>query len=268
VCIVAIVASAATLLFGFHFVNGSGPDSVAAAVAATAMGPALTGAVTLLLAWALLRPVGARWCTARAAQTLKEGWPLFASQFVSALYTISGPIIINLLLDAQAAGAYSAVERVINAILGASLLTHTAAYPLLAASYVRDRASYRRVLRFVLSSNLIVTAVAAALAWAIRDKLVEFLFGDAAAGHGPLLAWGLVWLMVGGFGTALTGYLTVSGRSREVMPLTAKILVLAVSVGVPAIKAFGPAGWMAALAVSQVVVLHTGYRLWGRELAC
>lgn len=267
VCIAAIIGSIATLLFGFSFVNGRDIHSIAAAAAATVLGPVLTGAITLLFAWILLESRGLRWRVAQPSHALKDGLPLFASQFVAALYMMSGPIVINYLLDAQAAGAYSAVERVINALVAACLLTHTAAYPRLAAAYTQDRASYWRVLKFVLAGYVAMTATLGICAWVLRDMLARYLLGGIAQGYGALLAWGLVWLMVGVFGTALTGYLAVSGRSREVMPLTLKILAFAVALGVPAVVIFGSAGWMAALVLSQTLVLLTGYRLWRKEHA-
>ncbi len=267
VCIAAIIGSAATLLFGFNFVNGSDSRSIAAAAAATVLGPVLAGAITLLFAWVPLRSRGLRWSAAQPSHVLKEGWPLFASQFLSALYMVSGPIVINYLLDAQAAGAYSAVERVINALVAACLLTHIAAYPRLAVAYTQDRASYWRLLKFVLVGYVTMTATLGICVWVLRDMLARYLLGGIAEGYSALLAWGLVWLMVGIFGTALTGYLAVSGRSREVMPLTLKILAFTVALGIPAVVIFGSAGWMAALVLSQTLVLLTGYRLWRREYA-
>jgi hypothetical protein len=71
--------------------------------------------------------------------------------------------------------------------------------------------------------------------------------------------------VLGIFGTALTGYLTVSGHSREVWPLTLKILVLSVAMGVPGVFLFGSVGWLAALVLSQFLVLHTGLKHWRRE---
>ena len=71
--------------------------------------------------------------------------------------------------------------------------------------------------------------------------------------------------MLGVFGTALTGYLTVSGRSSEVWPLTLKVLISSVVIGVPGVFMFGGVGWLAALVISQFFVLHAGFKHWRRE---
>jgi hypothetical protein len=94
---------------------------------------------------------------------------------------------------------------------------------------------------------------------------VQFLYSGKSGDYYELLFFGLAWLVLGIFGPALTGFLTVSGRSREVWPLTLKILVLSVSMGVPGVMLFGSAGWLAALVLSTFVVLHSGYKIWRRE---
>jgi O-antigen/teichoic acid export membrane protein len=223
------------------------------------------GIGTMLLAIASIKSEKYEWNITRAIGALKEGWYLFISQFVSMFYSVSGPIIINYLLDAKAAGAYSVTERVMNALIAAATLTYTAAYPRLASAYANDRVSYWRALKFILTGYLSVTLTIAVLAWSLREPVVRFLYGETGGDHIGLLFFGLVWLVFGIFGTALTGYLTVSGRSREVWPLTLKILVSSVAMGVPGVVLFGAVGWLAALVLSQGLVLHAGYKHWGRD---
>ena len=102
---------------------------------------------------------------------------------------------------------------------------------------------------------------------ALRDDVVQFLYHEQSESHYTLLYLGLVWLLLGVFGSALTGYLTVSGRTREVWPLTLKILVTAVAIGIPAVLLCGGAGWLLALVLSQAIVLASGFKYWRREYA-
>jgi O-antigen/teichoic acid export membrane protein len=183
------------------------------------------------------------------------------------LYSASGPIVIGALVDARSAGAYSVMERAVIAISGAAMLTHTAAYPRLAATYARDRAAYRNILKLVLLTYLAVSAAIAIAVIALRDDVVQFLYHEQSESHYTLLYLGLVWLLLGVLCSALTCYLTVSGRTREVWPLTLKILVTAVAIGIPAVLLCGGAGWLLALVLSQAIVLASGFKYWRREYA-
>jgi hypothetical protein len=72
--------------------------------------------------------------------------------------------------------------------------------------------------------------------------------------------------VLGVFGTVFTGYLTVSGNSGAVLPLTLRILLVALCLGIPGVIALGAWAWMAALAVSQVLVLVSGWSAWNTEV--
>jgi PST family polysaccharide transporter len=266
VCILAIVGSLLTLFIGFTFVSSGNHRAVDFAVVVSVFGAMFIGVGTMLLAVTSIKSAKYEWNITRAISALKEGWHLFISQFLSVLYSASGPIVINYLLDAKAAGAYSVTERVINALISAALLTHTAAYPRLASAYINNRVGYWRMLKFILMGYLSVTLIIAVLAWSLREPVVRFLYGEIGSDHDGLLFFGLAWLVLSIFGPTLTGYLTVSGRSREVWPLTLKILVLSVAIGVPCVFLFGSAGWLAALVFAQVFsVLPTGFNHWRRE---
>lgn len=265
VCILAIIGSLLTLFIGFIFINVGNHRAVDFAVVVSVFGAVFISIGTLLLAITSIKREKYEWNITRAISVLKEGWYLFISQFVSMLYSASGPIVINYLLNAKAAGAYSVTERIINALVAAVMLTHTAAYPRLALAYINNQVGYWRMLKFILVGYLSVTLIIAVLAWSLREPVVQFLYGEISGDHYGLLFFGLTWLVLGIFGTALTGYLTVSGRSHEVWPLTLKILVLSVAMGVPGVLLYGSVGWLVALVLSQVLVLRTGFKHWKRE---
>lgn len=263
VCIISIAGACAALSIGFIFVHGSGASSVIGASMALGAGPLLAGAATLLVSLLILRDERAMPRNTSPLRALHEGWPLFVSQFTSALYSASGPLIIRYASGAEAAGAYSTVERIVNAVVGACLLTHMAAYPRLAALYGSNRAGYRRLMRFVVVAYLVcalLITVGAALA---RHSLIRYLFGGVRPHEvDTLLGWALAWLMIGVFGPALTGYLTVSGQQSQVWPLTVKVLCTAMVIGLPGAFVFGAWAWMAALVLSQIPVLVAIARAW------
>ncbi len=265
VCIISIIASLLTLYFGFTFVTAENPRAYDFAVLVSVIGAVFIGLGTLSLSVTSIKGMKYEWSVRRASSALKEGWHLFSSQFISMLYSGSGPIIISFLLDAKAAGAYSVMERAINALMAAVLLTHTAAYPRLASAYLSNRISYWRTLKFILMAYLSITMTIALVTWVLRDPVAQFLYGEASTNHEALLFFGLAWLVLGIFGTALTGHLTISGQSQKVWPLNLKILTASMGLGAPAILLFGNAGWLAALVLSQLLVLHAGLKYWWAE---
>jgi O-antigen/teichoic acid export membrane protein len=201
-------------------------------------------------------------------RALRDGWPLFLSQFTSVLYTVSGPLVIRYCSGSDAAGAYSTVERLANALLGACLLTHTAAYPRLARQYQSDRAGYLSLMRFVVLVYVGCTAMIAAATLFARPIIVPYLFGTRQPdGVDALLVCALAWLMVGIAGTALTGYMSISGRQHLVLALNLRVLLIALCLGIPGSFFLGAWAWMGALVLSQAPLLWAAAKAWRAEQA-
>lgn len=267
VCMLAIIGSLLTLFIGFTFISDRNHRSVDFSVIVCIFGMLFMGLGTLLLTFVSIRKEKYHISFTRVVNSLKGGWHLFVSQFASVLYSASGPIIINYLLDAKAAGAFSVTERVINALISAALLSHTAAYPRLAFAYISNRVDYWKILKLVLLIYLGATTAFAALAWSQKEHVINFLYGEKSNEHESLLFFGLMWMIFSVFGPVLTGYLTVSGRARDVWHLTLKTLVLSFGLGIPCIFIFGNTGWLIALLLAQFfLVLPAGFKHWRNEL--
>lgn len=251
----AIAGSCVTLAVGFGAVDAVDSRSGKFAALALVSGPLITASITLVATVALLPSNSLRVARLKPRKAIIEGWPLFASQLVSAMYLLAGPIMISRLADLGSAGAYAAVERFMNGIAGACLLTHVAAYPRLAVLYRNDRLRYWRLLRTVVGIYVVVTVSFAWAAWLVRSPLQHFVFGYSSDGLERLLLWSSAFLVVSVFGPALTGYLTVSGRSRRVLQLNVAVLIVSVSAGIPGVLYFGAAAWFAALVLGQSVLL-------------
>jgi polysaccharide transporter, PST family len=268
VSVLSIVGAALALAIGFCGVRGGMPVS-AEAVAALALSaaPVWAGLATLWVSMRHLgRKSGSRMIGWRAPwRELRAGWPLFASQFAATLYGASGPIVIGALAGAEEAGAFGVIERISGAVVSACMLTHTAAYPSLVELYASDRQRYRRLLGAVIWVYL---GVSAALVLGVLfgwNEVLQFLLGDKGANHGPLLAAAMVWIALGIFGPTLTGYFTASGQGHAALPLTLKILLVALGLGIPGVMIWGAWAWLAALCASQIVVIGVAARAWTTE---
>jgi PST family polysaccharide transporter len=197
---------------------------------------------------------------------LKDSWHLFSSQIISALYTAMGPIILGFLSGVEQAGAYSAVERVFNAIITACLLTHTASYPHLVKYFNQDKTKYAYLVKTVvmiyvgLALSIIVTSI---IFW---DHLVAFVLGNNGAVYSPLILAALFLLLLSVFGTVLTGYLTASSQMKRVRSLNIKVLAISFTLGIPGVLYFGAWAWLAALCCGQVFIVNEAVKVWKTEL--
>lgn len=264
-CVLAMIGSIIVLSVGFGFVRKQSGAAVDIVVFVSVFGQLFYGIGTLLFVYWYLECRKISLNLSRSVMAIKDGWCLFASQFVSSAYSMSGPIIINYLIDEKSAGAYSVTERAINAFMMGAMLTHAAAYPSLARAYIDDRHGYWRLLKLVIVCYLLIALMVASLGCFFLDGVSLFLYGESSFDNSILLISAFLWLVFGIFGAAYTGYLTVAGRSSEVWPLTLKILVFSIALGVPGVLLLGSGGWLAALVLSQLIVLRAGFKSWRRE---
>ena len=265
VCVLSIIGSAFTLIIGFNYIKQGYKYSVDVAVLTSILGSTLIGLCTFIIAATSARNPKFEINLNTAFKSLKDGWHLFISQFISVLYTASGPIIINYYLNSEAAGAYSVTERVMSALMAAALLTHTAAYPRLASAYIKDRPTYWRTIKIILIGYITATLIASIVIWTERNIVINFLYGNSEKDHSLLLFVGLLWFISGIFGVTLTGYLTVSGRSKAIWPLNLKILITSLLLGVIGLKVLGGIGWLVAIVAAQLINIHVGYKYWKLE---
>ncbi len=232
------------------------------AALASITAPLIVGLGSLILAARLLPRHPAVWHPGRALAALQRGRALFASQIFAAIYSLAGPLVVGALAGVREAGLYSAIERPAAALQAALGLTHTAAYPRLAAHHAAgNHADYRRLLSQVLWLQAGGLSLLAALLATFNAPIARFLLG-AEVVAAPLLWLAFCWIGIGMVGPIVTGYLTVRGEGAQVFRLTTQVLLVSLPLGVAAALAMGAAGWFVALAAGQVLVIHRAWRLW------
>jgi O-antigen/teichoic acid export membrane protein len=256
--VVSFFAALVSLVIGFGFVVASG-DGLAAVTSLT-IGLILSGVGTFIVSSRMMGFKSGEFVWQETLRYLHDGWLIFFSQLIASLYMLSGPIVIGQVLNSQAAGAYSVVERIVISVSSACLLTHTAAYPRLARLYHIDRSSYRRLMTAVLCIYLVGALFFCAVVALAGESFTRFIFGGEAYGYGVLVWWGMVLILLGIFGPMVTGYLVVSGHQDKVYPLTIKILIVSIVLGIPGIFYFGAWAWFCSLAIAQTLVLWAGYQ--------
>jgi len=252
---IAVAAAAVALGVGLVHVDSAQPDAALWAAIALALGPLLAGAGTF--AWSM-RPslvAQARPDLHRSLAALRRGREIFASQFVAALYSLGGPIVVGVVAGERAAGLYSAVERVSNALHTALTLSHTAAFPRLAALYAAARPAYLRLVRLVVLLYAVGVLFIGVLLAMQFETVSRFVLDESSAETAALLGLAWLWLALGIFGPLITGYWTVSGRRGAVLLLTLRVLLVSSIAGCAGAVVYGGSGWLAGLVLGQLVVL-------------
>ncbi|HEU0199646.1 MAG TPA: oligosaccharide flippase family protein [Burkholderiaceae bacterium] len=263
----SIVAAGCTLAVGFLLVDRQSASAHVWAAAALALGPLLAGCATFVHAAMIHAGEPGKASLARALEAIRQGRSIFLSQFIAALYTLAGPLVVGSTAGQRAAGLYSGVERIANALQTAFGLTHTAAYPRLAALYRTARSEYLRLVRAVLAIYLLgVLGLGVLLAFHF-ERVSILLLAEANTETVRLLGCAWLWLALGIFGPLVTGYLTVSDARREILPLTWRVLLVSLPAGFLAATLFGSPGWLAALVAGQLLVVRRAARAYRDEAA-
>lgn len=260
---ISIVSVALALAVGFYGVSAADPSASAWAAAALALGPLLLGAGSLAWAFGRLPAEPARVALSGALRLLAQGRAIFLSQFVAALYSLAGPLVVGALAGVRAAGLYSAVERPAAALQSALTLTHVAAYPRASALYAADDlAGYRRLLLQVLAVYGVMVAGLGVALLLLGEHAVRFLFG-AASQEGTTLLWlAYAWIALGIFGPMVTGYFTVRGTPGEILRLTLAVLLVSLPAGAVGAHFLGGSGWLLAAIAGQCVVVARAIHAW------
>lgn len=263
--LISIVSALLALAVGFANVGAGRSDAAWWAAAALAAGPLAAGLGSFVFAVFVGRSRDAHVSRRRAWQAIRQGRGVFGSQFLAALYSFAGPIIVGIGAGERAAGLYSAVERVAAALMAALTLTHTAAYPRLAASYAGARADYLHLVRLVVGLHGAAVAALGVVLFVFLDPVSRFVTGETTTETAWLLGLSWLWLASGIFGPLLTGYLTVSGSRGEILRVTWHVLLVSLPAGFVAARMFGGAGWLAALVLGQLLVLARALAAYRRE---
>ncbi len=257
---VSIVSIAFSFFVGFGFVLS--PDDDLLALFSLTLGSVLSGFGTFAAAIYIQKSEKLKIDWSKIFKYLREGRSVFFSQFIASLYAFSGPVIVGSFVSSSAAGAYSAIERIVRGVTGLCQLTHAAAYPRLTRLYSCDKVSYSRLLKFVIGLYFVSASLFLIFVTLFKGEVVGFVLGEGSDIYGHLLWWGVLLVFLGIAGPVITGYYIVSGQDKEVYRLTMKVLFLSLGLGIPGVNIFGPWAFFGALAAAQIFVLWEGWRVF------
>lgn len=181
--------------------------------------------------------------TAHWRPFLRESWPLGVTAVFSTAMQ-QAPILVLSRFSLQAAGLFSAANRIPMQLFMIPFTVRTSTFPLLSQSWVTDRAQFARRLDRLVRGGLLLSVPAAILGIGLAEPVVRLLFGPAFAGAALPFA-----LLMATFGVLFPGILvgealTAAGfqRLNLVIQIVAfPVLAVLLLVLVPAHGAAGAA---------------------------
>jgi O-antigen/teichoic acid export membrane protein len=258
------LGAAVSLTIAFGFAGRDNESDLLWATLALVVGPlvaSLTAYIVMTLALADRKITRGL----RPLKLLRDGRELFLSQLVSAGYTASGVIIVGALAGPTAAGAFAVLDRIMNVIIAGLQLLHTAAYPKLTQTYKSQRSLYLPMILFILTLHSIIVVSLAAIIYFTVGKILLLLFNENINLGIQLLPLAMIWVWLSILGPLVTGYLVTSTQHVRVLTLNVRILLCALSLGLPGAYLFGAAGWLASLSISQFWLFRELFKIWGGE---
>lgn len=108
---------------------------------------------------------------------LKESLPLFISTVAISLYTMSTPVILNLVSNSYEIGLYGSADRLRGALIGLFLVIGSAIYPRINNLFVTDKVAMYQLLRKIIIAKCSFALTIIAGVWLFAPQLVALLLG-------------------------------------------------------------------------------------------
>jgi glycosyltransferase involved in cell wall biosynthesis len=200
-----------------------------------------------------VRPTRAHW-----GFLLRETWPLALSTTL-ATGLQQAPILALSLVSLEATGLFNAASRIPMQLLLLPLAVRATTFPLLSASWVSDRAAFRRQLGRLVCLAILISVPVALVGIALAHPLMQVLFGAAFDAAALPFA-----LLLGVFAVMFPGILVgealiAAGLQRLSLLLQTASLPLLLALLVLLIPAHGAAGAALALLCTYAALVACAF---------
>lgn len=112
---------------------------------------------------------------------LKDSFPLFISTVAISLYTMSTPVILNIVSNSYEIGLYGSADRLRGALIGIFLVVGSAIYPRVNNLFVTDKMAMYQLLRKIIIAKCGFALTIIAGVWLFAPQLVALLGAEFAA---------------------------------------------------------------------------------------
>lgn len=251
----SVLGTALNFVLMLAVIAGRGPlvALVGASLVSLTVQYAWTARLSLPLLGVPLRPTRAHW-----GFLLREAWPLAISTTLATALQ-QGPILALSLVSLEATGLFNAASRIPQQLLLLPLAVRATTFPLLSASWVSDRAQFRKRLARLVRLAFLISVPVALVGIAFAHPLMHVLFGaafDAAA-----LPFGLLLAMFAVMfpGILLGEALIAAGFQRLSLLIQGASLPLLLALLLLLVPAHGAAGAALALLCTYAALVASTF---------
>ncbi len=151
-----------------------------------------------------------------ACQRLKEGFLIFTTNAMSKIFTGFGVTVLGVVSTTTYVGIYSAIYKVPTILISCFSPISQVLYPNLCLKYQKDYKSAKKLALKVGGVTVGIFVLGSAFAIAIKDFVVNLIFGEEYIDHSMLLIPFMIWLCLSIANNFLgTQILIAGGHTKE-----------------------------------------------------
>lgn len=180
----------------------------------------LAAAISQVLVYRVGFIIKVRLSLAATLAQLKDSLPLFISTVAISLYTMSTPVILNLVSNSYEIGLYGGADRLRGALIGLFLVVGSAIYPRINNLFATDKVAMYQLLRKIIIAKCSFALTIIAGVWLFAPQLVALLLGTEFIAAADVLKVMSIQFFTVLMSVAMANYLLLPfGYRREYMLL-------------------------------------------------
>ncbi|MGC8342657.1 oligosaccharide flippase family protein [Pantoea ananatis] len=258
----SILGSLATFILAYFFLEKN--DGYAIAIMCLVSSAAINGLLTFISSVRHLDKIK----ILKPFVVIKDGRDIFISQMISALYTMSGVLIVSYFYGSAQSGIYAAIERFMNLFISLGILTHVAAYPKLTVIFNNDFKKYKSTVLFVVGVYTLFSFCILLGLLFFETQIENYIFGSQYEGAYKVLYSAAFYIFLGIYGPVITGYLNLINKSGKIIKINILIAIVSMFLGGFFLKFLGTEGWLLGLGLAQIINLIYFIRIFFRRASC
>jgi O-antigen/teichoic acid export membrane protein len=180
---------------------------------------------------------------------------VFLSQFISSIYIMVGPIILNTFSNSYEAGVFSILDRIISLLLGGLLLFFSLLSPSLSISYVNEHNSYYKKLKEIVIFNFISIFILFLVFKIFESSILSHLFHSTNLNFSILMYLGFIYLNFTALGPIISNHLVLINKKNLIILLTSAILIVTFLCSFFLTGLYGSIGWLLSTIIGQSILL-------------
>ncbi|OAE09143.1 oligosaccharide flippase family protein [Pantoea sp. OXWO6B1] len=258
----SILGSLATFILAYFFLKKN--DGYTVAILCLVFSAAINGLLTFIFSVRYLEKIR----ILKPFIVIKDGRDIFISQMISALYTMSGVLVVSYFYGSTQSGVYAAIERFMNLFISLGILTHVAAYPKLTVIFNNDFKKYKSTVLFVVGVYTLFSLGILLGLVLFETQIENYIFGSQYEGAYRVLYSAAFYIFFGIYGPVITGYLNLINKSNKIIKINILITVISMLLGGFLLKFLGSEGWLLGVGLAQIINVIYFIRIFFRRTSC